>query len=185
MGGQPERGRFGTALSGTDDVALQRPEPRVARRSGSSRIAGRNPAPGTSSPPGRGLPASGAIAIALGAGIGGGSIDVLTGSGLRATFAVAFVLGCLLAAALVRRESLLTAVVTPPLAYVALALAAAAFQSDSSSTSWLMRQIFELLTALITGAPVLIAATVGAVGVALLRVLLRRRTPPMVRLPLS
>lgn len=182
MDGQRERGRSGTALSGTDDVPLQRPAPRVTRHLGSGRIAGLIPASGTTSRPGRGLPASGAIAIALGAGIGGGAIDVLTGSGLRAAFAVAFVLGCLLGAALVRRESLLTAVVTPPLAYVALALAAAAFQSDSSSTSWLMRQIFELLTALITGAPVLIAATVGAVAVALLRVLLQR-SPTVVRLP--
>jgi hypothetical protein len=130
----------------------------------------------------RGLPASGAIALALGVGVGGGAVDVLTGAGLRTVFAVAFVLGCMLAAALVRRQSLLAAVVAPPLAYVALALAAAAVQPDSSSTSWLMRQVFELLTALVTGAPVLITATIAAAAVALFRLTVRR-SPPVPHMP--
>lgn len=76
-----------------------------------------------------------------------------------------------MAAALVRRRNLLAAVVTPPLAYVALAMAAAAVQPDSSTSSWLLRQVFELLTALMTGAPVLIAATGGAFVIAAARTL--------------
>lgn len=172
---QRDQGRPDTAPPGA--IPTQRPLPRTPARSGYGSVV-------TSSglrSARHGLPASGAIALALGAGIGGGAVDVLTGSGLRAMFAVAFVLGCLAGAALVRRESLLAAVVTPPLAYVALAMAAAAIQHDSSSTSWLLRQVFELLTALMTGAPVLITATLGAVTVALLRV--ARRPPAVVRLP--
>lgn len=161
---------------------MQRPAAGGRRQRGARLIAGLTPANPGLARRGWGLPASGAIALALGAGIGGGAVDVLTGSGLRAAFAVSFVLGCLLAAALVRRESLLAAVVTPPLAYVALALAAAALQGDGSSTSWLMKQIFELLTALITGAPVLIAATVGAVVVAAVRMVMPRPST-VVRLP--
>ena len=72
----------------------------------------------------RGLTATGAVAVALGAGIAGGMVDVMTGAGLRATFAVCFVLGCAFAAVKVHREDLLAAVVIPPLAYVALAVAA-------------------------------------------------------------
>lgn len=164
------------AAPGSPAIPPQRAQATPARRLGAVRWARAAAGVLQSGPTaGRGLPASGAVALALGAGVGGGAIDVLTGSGLRAIFAVAFVAGCMLSAALVRRQSLLTAVVTPPLAYVALALAAAAVQQDSSSTSWLLRQIFELLTALVTGAPVLIAATLGAVLVAAIRIASARR----------
>lgn len=131
----------------------------------------------------RGLPVSGAIALALGAGIGGGAIDVLTGQGLRATFAIAFVVGCALAAALVRREGLLAAVIMPPLIYVAVALGAAAVQSDGSTNSWLLRQVFELMTALILGAPVLLTATAVAACIALLRIVAARFAVGVVHLP--
>lgn len=173
--------RFGGGPTGTTprDAAIpgQRATPQLSGRLGSGIVPNL-----TGTPNRRGLPASGAVALALGAGMGGGAVDVLTGSGLRALFAVSFVLGCMAAAAVVRRQSLLAAVVTPPLAYVALAMAAAEVQRDSSSTSWLMRQIFELLTALMTGAPVLLAATLSAAAVALARVLVRR-SPPVIQLP--
>jgi hypothetical protein len=45
-----------------------------------------------------------------------------------------------------------------------------------------MRQVFELLTALMTGAPVLLAATLSAAAVALARVLVRR-SPQVIQLP--
>src|SRR5689334_8562597 len=72
----------------------------------------------------RGLTATGAVTVAIGFGAAGAVFDVLTGSGLRSTFAVMFVLGCALAAYKVHREDLFAAVVIPPLAYVALAIVA-------------------------------------------------------------
>lgn len=122
--------------------------------------------------PSAGLPASGAVALALGAGIGGAAVDVATGGSLRLIFAVAFVTGCVLAAVLVRRRSLAAAVVLPPLAYTVVALGAGLYEGDTGTSSWLMQAVFELLDALITGAPVLLAATAAAAAVAGVRLLL-------------
>lgn len=190
MGGERKPGVAGMAPPGSapsgSAIPGQRSQAAGSGRSGSARLSASGAGGGgwSVAPSHRGLPASGAIALALGAGVGGGLVDVLTGSGLRAVFAATFFLGCVLAAALVRRQSLLATVVTPPLAYVALAMAAAAIQHDGSSTSWFLRQVFELLTALITGAPVLISATLAAAVVAGLRVALRR-PPGVLRLPPS
>ncbi len=120
---------------------------------------------------GPGLPTSGAVALALGAGVGGGAADVITGPGLRAVFAVAFVTGCVLAAAFVRRRGLVAAVAMPPLVYVVVALAAAALQAANGEgpSSWFLRQVFEMVTALMLGAPVMLVATGAATIVALVR----------------
>jgi hypothetical protein len=48
----------------------------------------------------------------------GGCVDVFTGTGLRLAFAIGLVLGSAIAAAVVRRGSLLTVVLAPPLIYV-------------------------------------------------------------------
>lgn len=132
--------------------------------------------------PDAGLPVSGAVAVALGAGVGGGAVDVLTGPGLRAIFAVSFVVGCALAAAFVRRRGLLAAVVLPPLAYIVIAAAAAVFQHEAPGPgSWLVREAFELMTALMTGAPVLVAATLSALVVALVRLAAFHGAAPAIR----
>src|SRR5512144_85044 len=107
----------------------------------------------------RGLTATGAVGVALGLGLLGGAIDVLTGPGLRAVFAVTFVLGCVLASLLVHREDLVAAVVMPPLIYVVLALLAGGLQASGE-------QGLELATSLVLGAPVLLAATGLALVVA-------------------
>lgn len=147
------------------------------------------PGPGRGSrvvPPSRrepGLPTSAAVLVAVGAALLGGAIDVLTGPGLRAVFAVFFVVGCVAAAALVRRCGLPAAVVMPPLVYVLVALMAAALQSHPGvHESWLVAQSMELLTALITGAPLLLGATASAAVVAAVR-LLAFHGPRLVRQP--
>jgi hypothetical protein len=117
----------------------------------------------------RGLTAAGAAVLAVGAGALGGLVDVATGSGLRATFAVAFVLGCALAAYKVHREDLLAAVVIPPLAYAALALAANVTTRTTLGGSFVKQQALELLTDLVTKAPALLVATALAAGIALVR----------------
>lgn len=114
----------------------------------------------------RGLTATGAVAVAVGAGVLGATIDVLTGEGLRTTFAVLFVLGCAVAAYKVHREDLAAAVVIPPLAYVALAFAAALGRASGVGGSWVTQQILELFAALVLGAPALLLATGAAALVA-------------------
>lgn len=111
----------------------------------------------------RGLTASGAIAVALGAGLVGATIDVLTGAGLRTVFAVFFVLGCTAAAYKVHREDLGAAVVIPPLAYVALAFAAGVGRASGVGGSFITQQVLELFSALVLGAPALLLAT-GSAG---------------------
>lgn len=118
---------------------------------------------------GRNLTRLGALVVALGAALLGGAVDVLTGPGLRGTFAVAFITGTVLATALVRREGLLFTVVMPPLVYAATALLAGAARATGAGGSWLHTQLLELVTSLIVSAPALLTATAAALLVAVVR----------------
>ena len=131
-----------------------------------------------SSRPPAGLPASGAVAVALGCGLAGGLADVLTGPGLRLAFGLSFVVGCVVAAAAVRRADLAAAVVAPPLVYVVIALVAGAVQGGGASRSWPVRQALDLFTALVLEAPALLIATGAALLIAVARGLGRRRPAP-------
>lgn len=117
----------------------------------------------------RGLTAAGAAVVALCAGALGGAVDVMTGEGLRAVFAVAFVLGCAFGAYRVHREDLLAAVTIPPLAYVALAVGANLGTRTTLGGSFLKQQALELMTDLVTKAPALLVATGLAALIALAR----------------
>jgi hypothetical protein len=124
----------------------------------------------------RGLTAAGGAALALGAGALGGLYDVTTGAGLRGVFAVAFVLGCALAAYKVHREDLFAAVVIPPLAYVALAVTANVGSHTTVGGSFVKQQVLELMTALVTKAPALLVGTFLAALIALLRAVTYRKS---------
>ncbi len=117
----------------------------------------------------RGLTATGAVLTALGAGLLGATIDVVTGSGLRTTFGALFTLGCAAAAYKVHREDLLAAVVIPPLVYVTLGFLAALGRATGAGGSFLKQQILELFSALVLSAPALVFATGAAALVAFLR----------------
>lgn len=129
----------------------------------------------------RGLTATGAVAVAVGAGVAGATIDVLTGAGLRTVFAVFFALGCTAAAYKVHREDLAAAVVIPPLVYVALAFAAGVGRASGVGGSFLTQQVLELFTALVLGAPALLLATGSAGLVAGLRWTASRTPSPAAR----
>lgn len=118
----------------------------------------------------RGLTAAGAVTLALVLGLLGAFIDVNTGVGLGAAFAVLFVAGSGLGALLAHREDLLATVVAPPLTYCVLALVGAAIGRTQAAGSFVTQQALELVSALILGAPTLYAAT----GLALLVALVRR-----------
>ena len=117
----------------------------------------------------RGLTALGAVVLTLVLSGAGGAVDVLTGPGLRLTFAVAFVISCLLAAVSVHREDLLAVVVMPPLVYAALVLLAGLAESGGSSGSLLLHQAIQLFNGLVLGAPVLLGGTALAAAIALVR----------------
>ncbi len=117
----------------------------------------------------RGLTAAGAVTISLAFGFLGAFIDVNTGSGLRATFSIMFVLGCAVAALLAHREDLRATVVMPPLVYCVLALIGAAIGHTGAAGPFLKQQALELVSALILGAPTLYAATGAAFVIALVR----------------
>lgn len=123
----------------------------------------------------RGLTATGAVATALLLGLAGGTFDVVTGPGLRGVFAVAFVVGCALAALLVHLEDLFAAVVMPPLVYVVLAFIGAAVERRAGAGSFLTQQAIEMAGSLVLGAPVLLAATGVALLIAAVRVVTGRR----------
>jgi len=134
----------------------------------------------------RGLTATGAIAVALGAGVLGATIDVLTGSGLRTVFAIFFALGCTAAAYKVHREDLAAAVVIPPLVYMALTFSAGVGRASGAGGSFLTQQVLELFSALVLGAPALLLATGSAGLVAGLRwAAMRSTTPQRGDLPLE
>lgn len=118
---------------------------------------------------GRGLTAAGAVLVALLLGAAGAGFDVATGAGLRTAFAICFVLGCTAAAALVHHEHLMATLVMPPLLFVALAATASMLDGGGVAGSWVSRRLLDVVTSLVTDAPVLFVA----VGVVLLVVLLR------------
>jgi len=117
----------------------------------------------------RGLTAAGAVAIALVLGFIGAAIDVKTGPGLRTVFAVCFVGGSALAAALVHREDLRAAVVIPPFTYCALAVIGGFLGSTSVAGSFVTKSGVALLDALVLRAPVLFVATGVALAIAVVR----------------
>ncbi|MCW2499781.1 MAG: hypothetical protein JWN87_1457 [Frankiales bacterium] len=123
----------------------------------------------------RGLTAAGAVTLVIALGFLGAFIDVNTGRGLRTVFALCFVLGSALAALLVHREDLRAVIVMPPLTYCVLALIGAGIGQTQAAGSWIKTQGLELVSALITGAPVLYAATGAALAIALVRARRGRR----------
>jgi hypothetical protein len=73
------------------------------------------PVSGTTGPS---LTSLGALLLIVVAAMIGACVDVLTGTGLRLAFAIGLVLGTAVAAAVVRRGSLLTIVLAPPLIFM-------------------------------------------------------------------
>lgn len=126
-----------------------------------------------------GLSATGAVTVALVAGLVGGAYDALASPGLGLVFGTSFVLGCLLAVLLVRARDLRVTVVMPPLVYAGITLVAGVLLSGSAAPS-VTREALGLFTSLVLEAPALLIAEALVVVVALLRgVAARRATRPM------
>lgn len=122
----------------------------------------------------RGLTSFGAVLCAFGLGLVGAVFDVATGTGLRTAFAVCFVLGCVAAAAVVHHENLMSVVVMPPLLFVAIAAVASVLDSGEGASSWVTRRAFDVVSTMVTGAPVLFWSVAATIAVATLRFALYR-----------
>lgn len=107
--------------------------------------------------------------LALALGLVGAVIDVATGTGLRTAFAVCFLLGCVAAATLVHHEDLMATVVMPPLLFVVLAAVASVLDKGGGVGSWLTRRVFDVVTTMVTSAPVLFWAVGATLTVTVLR----------------
>jgi hypothetical protein len=113
--------------------------------------------------------AGGAVLLTAAAALGAG-IDLASGSGLRAAFAVLFVGASFLVATRVHREDLLAAMVMPPLVYAVITVIAAYAQPPGGGIEHGLRQrAIDIGTTLVLTAPVLLAVTALAVFVALRR----------------
>ena len=148
--------------------------PGAPRPGGTSTGGSRSAAPlATAAPREPGLSCTAAVLLALAVGLVGVAFDLITGRDLRAGTAVAFVLGCAIGTFLVRRSGLRRMMFAPPLLYTALMLGTSLVRGVVPRT--IPRQFVELLTRLILGAPALVAATVLAVLIGVLRGAFRRR----------
>lgn len=123
---------------------------------------------------GRGLTVAGAVLLAFLLGLAGLALDVETGTGLRTAFAVAFVLGCVLAAALVHHEDLMAALLMPPLLFVALAAVGSVLDGGAAVGSWFTRRTLDVVTAMVTDAPILFVAMAAVLAVTVVRFVLYR-----------
>lgn len=118
----------------------------------------------------RGLTAAGGAVLLTAAAALGAVIDLASGSGLRAAFAVLFVGASLLVAARVHREDLLAAMVMPPLVYALMSVITAYAQPPGGGIEHGLRQrAIDIGTTLVLTTPVLLVGTAVAAFIALRR----------------
>jgi hypothetical protein len=113
------------------------------------------------------LTSLGAVLLIVVTSMIGGCVDVFTGTGLRLAFAIGLVLGAAVAAAVVRRGSLLTVVLAPPLIYVVASVLSVIASPGGLSGAG---RLYDAATGwLLYGFPAIAAATGIAVVIAGIR----------------
>jgi hypothetical protein len=119
----------------------------------------------------RGLTALAAAIVVLLAGALGALIDLSVGMSLGAVFGVLFTLACAFVAARVHREDLAATIVLPPLAYLALSIVTAIIEPPEGGSlgGGVKDTAANVVQAMILGAPALLAATVAATLIAVVR----------------
>ena len=121
-----------------------------------------------------GVPAWGAVAIAAGLTFLGFLIDAARGTELTGAFAFMYILGCIAGVLLVRFRGLFTAMVQAPLIlFVAVPLSYQYF-TDNAGTS-LKDIILNVAIPLVNRFPLMLLGTVVAVGLGVLRIVLKRQ----------
>lgn len=121
-----------------------------------------------------GVPAWGAVAIAAGLTFLGFLIDAARGTELTGAFAFMYILGCIAGVLLVRFRGLFTAMVQAPLIlFVAVPLSYQYF-TENAGTS-LKDIVLNVAIPLVNRFPLMLLGTVVAVGLGVLRIVLKRQ----------
>ncbi|MGU3431843.1 DUF6542 domain-containing protein [Actinomycetes bacterium M1A6_2h] len=129
-----------------------------------------------------GIPAWGAVAVAVGASILGIVVDSFGGNELTATFAALYVVGCVAAVLLVRHRGLFTAMAQPPLIVFFGVPIAYQFLTDNAGTS-IKDIVLNVAIPLVNRFPLMITATVLVLLVGGARLLLDRKPQRPVKSP--
>ncbi|CCQ15358.1 Hypothetical membrane protein [Rhodococcus sp. AW25M09] len=121
-----------------------------------------------------GVPAWGAVAIAVGLTFLGFLVDAARGTELTGAFAFFYILGCIAAVVLVRYRGLFTAMVQAPLIlFVAVPLSYQYFTEDPGTG--LKDILLNVAIPLVNRFPLMLLGTVAAVGLGALRIMLKRQ----------
>jgi hypothetical protein len=103
----------------------------------------------------------------------GAAVDVVTGTGLRTVFTVAFIVAAALAAATVHHEDLFASVVLVPLVFAGVAGVSGIFEGASLQTA--SKIVLAIANVMVTAAPALMLATAAAAVIAAARAYTGRR----------
>jgi hypothetical protein len=153
--GRPAHDRSAHDRAAHDRAAQRRPSPR--------------PAPAARpAPQGGRLPGIAALLLAFLVGLAGAGVDSFVGVGLGRITLGALLAGTALATILVRRRSLFSVVVAPPLLFGGIAAVNVALAPSASF------DLPTVVTLLVRGAPTMVLATAAALLIALVRVTARR-----------
>jgi hypothetical protein len=127
---------------------------------------------------GQGLPGALAVAVIVVAAVVGALLDVMTGTGLRTSYGLGFVAGCVLAACLVRMADKLWVVFAPSLIFTTFAVLGAVQTSRNLGRQTIsLETVSETFLRLIDAgkAPYLLAGFSLALAVVLVRMALVRK----------
>ncbi|WP_261769676.1 MULTISPECIES: DUF6542 domain-containing protein [unclassified Rhodococcus (in: high G+C Gram-positive bacteria)] len=125
-----------------------------------------------------GIPAWGAVAVAVGAAVLGFLVDAMRGDELGSTFAVLYVLGALIAVVAVRHRGLFTAMVQPPLIMFLGVPIAYQILTDGAGTS-IKDIVLTVAVPLVDRFPLMALTTLLVLGVGGARLALDRRPTPV------
>lgn len=127
-----------------------------------------------------GIPAWGAVVLAIGACVLGFLVDSLRIGEPGATFAVLYVLGCTLAVVAVRRRGLFAAMVQPPLLMIVAVPVAYQTTGDDAGSS-LKDLVLTVAVPLVNRFPLMFLTTMLVLGIGAARLLLDRPHPARAR----
>jgi hypothetical protein len=120
----------------------------------------------------RGLPGWGALVVLIVIAALGGLIDMLRGTHVRGAFNIAIVVAAVVAILLVRRSSLFTVLVAPPIVYTAASVGIVYFRSGGLKDR---KVLFDAAANwLVYGFPAIAAATAAVLIIAGIRLIIRR-----------
>ncbi|MGB3770033.1 MAG: DUF6542 domain-containing protein [Rhodococcus sp. (in: high G+C Gram-positive bacteria)] len=125
-----------------------------------------------------GVPAWGAVTIAVGACLLGFAVDSLRAGELSSTFAVMYVLGSLIAVVAVRHRGLFTAMVQPPIIMFVGVPLAYQLTTDGAGTS-IKDIVLTVAVPLVDRFPLMFLTTLLVLGIGGVRLALDRRPSPV------